>query len=181
MNADSGELEGPVRLKAAILVLAGVTACSGISGFFVAYVVASTQSRVPRPIREHFDAATVVNALLFAALFAICLRAHLRVRRRGAQQGEVLLLVVRAVPYLMVAAAIAGVVFGTRAGREAVLREDARARTICETVLGSESADLETCLVVGIRCGRSRVPRVDPYESAEVVCVREELGRPADR
>ena len=109
-------------MQAVVIVPGAITVCSGISGFFVAYVAASTQSRVPRPIAEHFDAATVITAVLFVALFAICLRAHLRVRGRGAAKGEVLVLVARVVPYLMVVSSIAGVLLGARAAREQIVK-----------------------------------------------------------
>lgn len=177
MNADTQGLSGLDHLQAVVIVPGAIAVCSGISGFFVAYVAASTQSRVPRPIAEHFDAATVITAVLFAALFAICVRAHLRVRRRGAAKGEVLVLVARVVPYLMVVSAIAGVLLGARAAREAALHDDARARATCEQVLGPGSPETEACLAAGIRCARATARRFTLGESAEVTCVREAMGK----
>ncbi len=179
MSGDADGFSGLDRAQAAVIVPGAIAVCSGISGFFVAYVAASALSRVPRPLAEHLDAATSITAVLFGALFAICLRAHLRVRRRGATQGEVLIFVVRAVPYLMAAAAAGGALFGARAAREAALRDDARARATCEQVLGAGSSEIEACLAAGIRCLRSSVRRVTLGESAEAGCVREAMGKPA--
>jgi len=178
--SDAGEsFSGLDAVQAAVIVPGAVAVCSGIGGYFVAYVAASALSRVPRPIAEHFDAATVITALLFAALFALCLRAHLRVRRRGAARGEVLVRVVRAVPYLMAVSALAGVVFGARAASESALRDDAQARATCEQVLGAGSPGVEACLATGIRCARSTARRFTLGESAELACVREGMGKSA--
>lgn len=177
MAADGESFTGLDQLQAAVIVPAAIAVCSGISGFFVAFVVMSTRSRVPRPIAEHFDAATLVFAVLFAALFVVCLRAHLRVRRRGAHPGEVLVLVVRAVPYVMVVCALAGGFFGMRAASESALRDDREARVTCEEVLGPASPEVEACLAVGIRCSRSTARRVTLGESAAVACVREAMGK----
>ncbi len=177
MNAETQGLSGLDHLQAIVIVPGAIAVCSGISGFFVAYVVASTQARVPRPIADHFDAATVITAVLFVALFAICVRAHLRVRRRGAAKGEVLVLVARVVPYLMVVSAIAGVVLGARAASEAALHDDVRARATCGQVLGPGSPKTESCLAAGVRCARSTTRRFTPGESEEVACVREAMGK----
>lgn len=173
-KADPPTLPAADLGMAAVIVPGALAVSAGIAGMFVAHLVVSLGARVPWPASHFVDATTIVTGALFAALFLICLRAHLRVRKR-ASQGEQLVLVARAVPWVMAIAFVAGVVFGARTAKASERQEEDAARRLCAQVGESAPAD-DRCLVAAIRCGRGEGRKVTLEGSADEACVREALS-----
>jgi len=174
-NADALPLL--VGARAVVLVAGGLLVASFVTTFFAGYVAVDLSGRVPRPLDRHFDASTLVSGVLFAVLFAICLRAYLRVRARGSGPRGALSWTARLVPYVMTLGALGGLVAGVRTGRERAAEEEESARLRCEELgpAASSGEERDRCLVAAIVCGRARRP-VMVNGDPEVACIRRTLG-----
>ncbi len=170
-------------LQAALLVAGGLLACSWVVGFFVCHAVVASSGRAARPLAELFDGPTLVTAALFAAFYAICLRAYVRQRAGGA--GGVVPRVVRAVPYLIAVGLAVGLYTGQRAASAWQASVLSSAQGTCDDLVGAGRivpAALDTCIDTALLCGREPPGRVPPMGLTRAsACVLEKLQVPAAR